>query len=32
MQGCSKGSVWAFITVNYNGYLEACMQGYSEES
>jgi hypothetical protein len=30
MQGNSKGSEEALITVHYNCYLEAFMQGYSK--
>jgi hypothetical protein len=29
MQGFSKGSKGPYITVHYNGYIEASMQGYS---
>jgi hypothetical protein len=32
MQGYSKGNVGPFITVRYNGYIEAAMQGYSKGS
>jgi hypothetical protein len=30
MQGYSKGSLGPFITVQYNGYIEASKQGYSK--
>jgi hypothetical protein len=32
MQGYSKGSVGTFMTVHYNGYVEASVQGYSNGS
>jgi hypothetical protein len=32
MQGYSKCSVGPFITVHYNGYVDASMQGYSNGS
>jgi hypothetical protein len=32
MQGYNKGSVEPFITVRYNGYVEASMQGYIKGS
>jgi hypothetical protein len=32
MQGYNKGIVVPFITVHYNGYVEASMQGYSNSS
>jgi hypothetical protein len=32
MQGYSKGSVGPFITVHFNGYVEASMQGYNKGS
>jgi hypothetical protein len=32
MQGYRKGSKGPFITVHYNGYLEAYMQGYTKGS
>jgi hypothetical protein len=30
MQGYTKGCKGRFITVHYNGYVEASMQGYSK--
>jgi hypothetical protein len=32
MQGYSKGSVEPFVTVHYNGQVEASMEGYSKGS
>jgi hypothetical protein len=32
MQGYSKVSLGAFITVHYNEKVEACMQGYKKGS
>jgi hypothetical protein len=31
MQGYSKDSVWVSIRVHYNGYVEASIEGYSED-
>jgi hypothetical protein len=32
MQGYSKGSVGPFMTVHYNGYVEAFIKGYNKGS